>query len=338
MFADFDRKLEIDSMRETIVMQLSELIAGLTDAAAYPFSVESIEVRQTHISVVFLAGDYVYKVKKPVDYGFLNFSTLEKRRHYCEEEMRLNRRLAPEVYLGVVPITLSSSETIGVCLEGEGDPVEWAVKMRRLPDEATLAHRLAHGDVSPDVMRNLGRRIADFHGSADAGPHVSEFGRYDVVAGNALENFEQSVDQVGTSVSSAVFERIKMLTDAALSRHRELIGTRAGCGVPCDTHGDLRLDHVYLFPDRDPPGDMLVIDCIEFSERFRFADPVSDAAFLVTSLLMHGYRDLADDFSDAYFQASQDDEGRTLVSFYTAYRAVVRGKVEQWLEVSAAKE
>ena len=306
-------------------MTLSQLIEGLADPAAYPFSVGEVEVRQTHISAVFLAGDYVYKVKKPVDYGFLDFGTLDKRRHFCEEEVRLNRRLAPDVYLGVVPVTQCDGP---LCFEGDGELVEWAVKMRRLPDEATLQNRLQQDDVDVKVMRALASRIADFHARAESGPRIAAFGRFDVVAGNARENFEQSVAHVGTTVSDAVFTRVKTLTEDALTRCQPLIESRALRGIPRDTHGDLRLDHVYIFPDREPPDDLVVIDCIEFTERFRFADPVSDVAFLVMGLNLQGRRDLGREFLDAYSQASGDDEGRALVPFYTAYRAAVRGKVE----------
>ncbi len=262
-------------------MELPRMIAALMDPVAYPDPVREVEVRQTHISAVFLAGAYVYKVKKPVTFGFLDFGTVAKRRHYCEEEVRLNRRLAPEVYLGVVPVTRSGG---GLSVEGNGEVVEWAVKMRRLPDQATLQSRLQRGEVDVGVMEILAHKIAAFHAHAESGPRVADFGRFEVVAGNARENFEQSEAHRGSTVSRAVFERAKMLTEEALTRLRSLIAGRAERGVPRDTHGDLRLGHVYYFPDRKPPGDLVIIDCIEFNERFRFADPVSDMAFLVMGL------------------------------------------------------
>lgn len=306
-------------------LTLPELIAELTDPAAYPFFVDEVEVRQTHISAVFLAGDYVYKVKKPVDYEILDFGTLEKRRHYCEEEVRLNRRLAPDVYLGVVPVARSGE---GIRFEGDGEVIEWATKRRRLPDEATLQYRLRHDDVDVELIRNLGNRIAEFHANADSGPQITEYGRFDVVVGNARENFYQSMDQIGWTVSDAVFWRLATLTEEALARHRMLIASRADRDVPRDTHGDLRLGHVYVFPDREPPDDLVVIDCIEFTERFRFADPVADMAFLVMGLNQQGRRDLSREFVDAWLETWGDDKGRELVPFYTAYRAAVRGKVE----------
>ena len=306
-------------------MELSRLLQSLVEPSAYPFLVEDVEVRQTHISAVFLAGNYVYKVKKPVDYGFLDFGTLEKRRYYCDEEVRLNRRLAPDVYLGVVPVTLSGE---GLCFEGDGEPIEWAVKMRRLPDAATLQSRLQRGIVDADQIRSLARRIATFHAAAESGQRISALARFDVVAGNARENFDQTVDHVGISVNQSVWDRVRSLTEARLHKLRPLIESRAERGVARDTHGDLRLGHVYIFPDREPPDDLVVIDCIEFTERFRFADPIADMAFLLMGLNLNGERDLSREFLETYIDSSDDEEGRMLVPFYTAYRAVVRGKVE----------
>jgi aminoglycoside phosphotransferase family enzyme/predicted kinase len=306
-------------------MELTRLIDALSDPAAYPYPVEEVAVRQTHISVVFLAGDFAYKVKKPVSLGFLDFSTLTNRRHFCDEEVRLNRRLAPAVYLGVVSLVRAAD---GLKLEGKGEVVEWAVKMERLPPEATLEAHLLRGELTVAVVQNLARRIAAFHAGADAGTHISEFGRFDVVAGNARENFAQATPLVGTTLSPAVFERLTALTEEELTRLRPLIDDRAERDVPRDTHGDLHLDHVYLFPERPPRDDLVIIDCIEFNERFRFADPVADMAFLAMDLAFHGRRDLARAFAEAYFQASGDEGGRALLPLYTAYRAAVRGKVE----------
>jgi aminoglycoside phosphotransferase family enzyme/predicted kinase len=306
-------------------MDLERLIEALSDPAAYSHPAESVEVRHTHISVVFLAGRYAYKIKKPVNLGFLDFTTLAQRRHDCDEEVRLNRRLAPSVYLGVVPVTRTPT---GAEIAGPGATVEWAVQMVRLPDEARLQERLARGEVGPELLTALAARVAGFHAAAQGGPRVAAFGRFEVVARNARENFEQSAPQVGVTLSRALFDRLRELTEQWLARLRPLIEARAEHGVPRDTHGDLHLNHVYLFPDRPAPNDLVIIDCIEFNERFRYADPVADMAFLVMDLAFHGRRDLAAAFAETYFQASGDEEGRALLPFYTAYRAAVRGKVE----------
>jgi aminoglycoside phosphotransferase family enzyme/predicted kinase len=306
-------------------MDLPALLEALSVPAAYPHAVDAVAVRQTHISVVFLAGTYVYKLKKPVNLGFLDFSSLEKRRHFCEEEVRLNRRLAPHVYLGVMPITLSAGKPV---VEGAGDAVEWAVKMVRLPDEATLLHRLRRDELEPRLLDELAQRLARFHATAEGGPRVAAFGRFDVVARNVRENFEQAAAQIGITISQAVFDRLRGLFEEELTRRRDRIGERADRGVPRDTHGDLHLDHINLFPERPPPDDLAIIDCIEFNERFRFADPVADMAFLVMDLAFQGRRDLATTFAAAYFRASGDAAGRELLPLYVAYRAAVRGKVE----------
>lgn len=306
-------------------MDLASLIESLTNPTAYPHPVDKVEVRQTHISVVFLAGPFVYKIKKPVDLGFLDFSSLDKRRHFCDEEVRLNRRLAPAVYLGVVSII---REATGLRVEGQGEVVEWAVKMERLPDEATLEQRLLRGEVGLDRMDSLARMLAQFHARAECGPDNLAFRQFDVVARNVRENLEQPTEHMDVTVSRAVFDRLRTLTEDALVRLRTLIESRASRGMTRDTHGDLHLDHVYLFPERQPPADLAIIDCIEFNTRFRFTDPVADMAFLVMDLRFHDRQDLAQAFADAYFRASGDREGADLLDFYTAYRALVRAKVD----------
>src|SRR5262249_3080701 len=156
---------------------------------------------------------------------------------------------------------------------------EWAVKMERLPDDATLQSRLQRGAVNEAQLEALACKLAEFHSAAEGGARIALFGRFEVVAANARENFVQAAAHVGTTLSQAVHERARARTEAELARLRPLIESRAERGVPRDTHGDLRLEHVYVFPERPPPDDLVIIDCVEFNERFRFADPVSDMAF-----------------------------------------------------------
>jgi aminoglycoside phosphotransferase family enzyme len=168
------------------VVELARLIHELSLPGAYPEGTGPIEVRQTHISVVFLAGSHVYKVKKPVKLGFLDFSTSELRRVACFDEVRLNRRLAPDVYLGVSPIVLGPS---GLVFDGNGEPVDWAVKMRRLPDDASLLARLGRGELTPEVIERVAARLAAFHAEAERSPSSRTFGGLDAVAKNAQDNF-----------------------------------------------------------------------------------------------------------------------------------------------------
>lgn len=319
-------------------MELVRLIEALAHPAAYPFDVDAVEVHHTHISVVFLAGSFAYKIKKPVRLPFLDFSTLDKRLHYCREEVRLNRRLAPAVYLDVVPIARTAT---GVLVEGQGDVVDWAVKMTRLPQEASLEQRLARGQVDEGTVAELGRRLAFFHASAATGPDIVAAAQFDLVAQNARDNFEQSRDHVGVTVSSVVLERLRTITDTSLERLRPRIEQRVREGRPRDTHGDLHLDHVYLFPDCPAPQNLVIVDCIEFNERFRYADPIADMAFLAMDFIFHCHRRLARSFADAYFQAAADEPGRALLPFFMSYRAAVRAKVEgmeaQEIEVPASE-
>ena len=198
-------------------MDLDRLIDGLSRPVAYPFAIDAVEIVQTHISLVFLAGPFVYKIKKPVQMGFLDFSTLEKRRFFCEEEIRLNRRLAPHVYLGVVAVGQSAD---GLQFEASGEPVEWAVKMERLPSDATLQSRADRDQVPADLLQALAHRIAAFHVAAERGHHISSFGRFDVVAGNAREFRRLFADW--NDGQQAVFDRLRSLTEA-LEQLRPLI-------------------------------------------------------------------------------------------------------------------
>jgi uncharacterized protein len=306
-------------------MDLTRLIEALSDPSAYPYPVDVVEVRQTHISAVFLAGPYVYKIKKPVNPGFLDFSTLEKRLHYCEQEVHLNRRLAPNVYVGVVPVVQSEK---GVQIEGEGEPIEWAVKMLRLPDASTLQERLCHGEVAVEIVETFAGRVAAFHQEADTNERIAAFGYFEPVARLILDIFEQASQQIGVTVSQSVNDRAKKLAAEALTDLRPLIDGRAARGMTRNCHGDLHLDHVYFFPEKEPPSELVIIDCIEFNERFRFMDPVADMAFPTMDFAFHGRPDLARIFADAYFRVSNDQEGRSLLPLYTAYRATVRGAME----------
>jgi uncharacterized protein len=305
-------------------VDLAQLIDGLSRPAAYEHATDAVEVRQTHISTVFLAGEYAYKIKKPVNFGFLDFTELERRHQVCLDEVRLNRRLAPSVYLGVVPVVRSAQ---GLTVDREGEAVEWAVKMRRLPDHATLLSAMQRGELTQGRLEAVAGRVASFHRSADRGPHIAAFGKFDVVAGNARENFAQAAPEVGFTLSAPVFEELRNLTEAKLAEARPLIDDRAARGVPCDGHGDLRLEHIYLFPGEPPPGDLVIIDCLEYTERFRFADPVSDIAFATMELEFAGRADAARTLAEAYFRFSGDDAGRPLLPLYVAYRSIVRGKV-----------
>ena len=306
-------------------MDLLPMLERLSNPEAYPNSVKSVELRQTHISVVCVTNDIVYKIKKPVKFSFLDFSSLEKRRFYCEREVELNRRLALDVYLGVVPIVFAEGR---LRVDAPGEPIEWAVKMRRLPEAASLEQRLLRDEVGPQLIKLLARRVAGFHAAAPADSRIARYGSFDAVAKSILDNLIVGRIRDATLMDDVLFARLEKLTGQRLESSRALIDQRAGRGVPRDTHGDLHLDHVYVFPERLPPADLCIIDCIEFNEEFRYIDPIADVAFLVMDLKFHGRGDLARVLTDEYFDATGDSEGRQLLPLYVSYRAAVRAKVE----------
>jgi aminoglycoside phosphotransferase family enzyme/predicted kinase len=306
-------------------MDIARLIDALSRPEAYPHPVDTIQVVQTHISVVFLTGSSVYKIKKPVRMGFLDFSTLERRHHFCQRELILNRRLAPSVYLDFVTIT-RQNDTLRI--GGDGPAVEWAVHMHQLPENANLLSHLESGTLHPSMLEALGQRIAAFHALAHRDLNLADLGRAETVLNNALENFSQSRGAIGVTIHPQVFQRLEELTRQLGESHRLLMDRRVAEGRIRDTHGDLRLDHVYWLPDSAPPDDITIIDCIEFNDAFRYADTVADIAFLAMDLGYRGRQDLADRLMQAYFRHADDPEGTKLLAFYVAYRSAVRAKVD----------
>jgi aminoglycoside phosphotransferase family enzyme/predicted kinase len=313
---------------------IQDLMEDLCKPSVYPHEVDCVERIQTHISVVFLAGGYAYKLKKPLDLGFLDYTTLDKRLDCCEQEVRLNRRLAPTVYCGVVPIRNSRGS---VCVGQEMDErdagrtdkdlIECAVKMVRLPSDRTFRSLLSRGELTSERLDQLAQKLVAFYAAADAGGEVSRMGDWPMVARNCQENFEQIAPFVGQTLSAKLYGRLGQYTEVALQKHRSVVEKRARENVPRDTHGDLRLEHAYAWAKEGGLPDVLVVDCIEFNKRFRYADPVSDIAFLAMELEYEGRPDLSQAFTESYFRRSGDLEGLKLLPFYIAYRHVVRGKV-----------
>lgn len=266
-----------------------------------------IEVRRTHLSEVFLTPTRVLKVKRPVDLGFVDFTTRATRTAACEAEIRLNRRLAPDVYLGLR--TLPDGET--------------AVEMRRLPDQDSLLSRLERGAVDETLIRRVADRIARFHAEAETSPEIARYGTCDAFRRNAVDNFVQSAPAIRRTIHPDVHRKALAATEASLDRLRPQIDARAAEGFVRDTHGDLRLEHVYI----DDAGEIRIIDCIEFSDRYRYADTALDIAFLYMDLAVRGRRDLAEVLFDTWTTSSGDTGARALLPSYVAYRSAVRGKV-----------
>jgi aminoglycoside phosphotransferase family enzyme len=305
----------------------AELVASLSRREAWPDADggPAIEIRQTHISVVFLAGSRAFKLKKPVDLGFLDQSTRAARLAACEAEVRLNERLAPGIYLGVAPIRRrGSSWSAGEPGETLGPDDEPAVVMRRLPDDRSLAALLGAGALGSEVASRLGRKLARFHAQARAGAGISEHARFDAVGRNVLDNFDALREDVA---GPRVVRLARSLMERELAGMRELIESRALAGRAREGHGDLRLEHAYSLPGQGLPDDLAIVDCVEFSERYRCGDPIADVAFLVMDLEAHGRADLGRVLSDAWIEESGDSGAARLLPLYVGYRHAVRAKV-----------
>ncbi|MEX0821301.1 MAG: AAA family ATPase [Rhodothermales bacterium] len=298
----------------------NDLIDVLRSPEAYPHDPESVQVKQTHASWVFLVDAYVYKIKKPVSLGFLDFSTLEKRKHFCEQEVRLNRRLCPDLYLGVVPISRSKD---GYVLEDDRDIVEYAVKMRRLDGGAFAVDLVDEERLETSDLDRVVDVLAAFYDEETPSPEMAAWGRPDRLALSTDENFEQTLDFTGMLLSPPAFHTIQTYTDGFLDAHVRHFNERRAGGHILDCHGDLHLEHVYLKPDG-----VCIYDCIEFNERFRTIDVASDVAFLAMDLDVHGRPDLSMYFGERMADRLSDPDLLRLLDFYKCYRAVVRAKVE----------
>jgi uncharacterized protein len=295
------------------------MIEALLDPKAYPHPAEDIRLHETHISWVFLAGDFAYKLKKPVNLGFIDLSTLERRAADCEAEVRLNRRLSPDMYLGVVDVVENQGRySIG----GEGRPVEPAVQMRRLPEQGMLPNLLAEGTADPRLMRRLAKRVARFHATAATGQGVDEFGSLATVTDNWEENFTQIGPFLDRVVSSSVNDFLRRYVADFLKKHADLLKQRVANGRIRDGHGDLHASSICVEGRR-----LHLFDCIEFAPRYRCADVAAEVAFLSMDLSHRGFADLGRAFVDEYVRASGDTEILRLLDFYRCYRAFVRGKV-----------
>jgi hypothetical protein len=301
--------------------QLPELVEALLDAKTYPEAPERVQLMQTQMSFVFIAGDRVYKVKKPVNLGYLDYTTLEKRRFFCQREVELNRRLCPEAYLGVVPVVKARGK---INLGGRGRVIDYAVKMRYLPQDRMMNVLLAANQVSTEMVTRVAQRLVDFHQKAETSATISAFGDIGAIKVNTEENFDQTEKSIGRAISQEKYQRIKNYTRRFIENNAPLFRQRVAEGRIRDCHGDLHAAHI-CFTDG-----ICIYDCIEFNDRFRYGDVASEIAFLAMDLDHYGRADLSLSFVNAYAALSQDREMLKLLNFYKCYRAYVRGKVESF--------
>ena len=296
-----------------------ELIAALHDPRAYGHPVQNLRLIETHISWVFLTGSFAYKIKKPVDLGFLDFSTLEKRRHYCAEELRLNRRFAPEIYLELVEIRGSVKEPR---IDGDGDIVEYAIRMLEFPQSCLLSARAADGRLRAETVDAIAASLATIHASSDPAEAASAYGSAELVEHWSNENLVQIAAAIPTGdLPNSYFELKRWYRENATLLAK--VESRRRQGFVRDCHGDLHLGNMALIDER-----VRFFDCIEFNPELRWIDTVSEAAFVAMDLHARGFPAYCWRFVNHYLQRGGDYDGVALLRYYFVYRALVRAKVE----------
>ncbi len=297
----------------------SQLIDALRAAAIREHGPEAVELLETHISWILLIGDRAYKIKKPVDLGFVDFTTLEIRHRCCREELRLNGRLAPELYLDVVAITGTPEQPR---LAGGGTPIEYAVRMKRFPQTALLSHVLERGELRPSHIDALARGVAEFHREIETAAEGSPFGTPDNVVQPVRDNFAHVADSPTDEDAQKRVEQLRQWSEREWAALREDFADRKKQGCIRECHGDMHLGNIVLLDER-----ITIFDCIEFNENLRWIDVMSEAAFAAMDLEDRGRADLGHRFLNAYLERTGDYGGLSVFRFYAAYRAMVRAKV-----------
>lgn len=294
-------------------------VAALQRARAWPQSAENVEVIETHISTVLLGGDYAYKLKKPVDFGFLDFTGLEQRHYFCTEEVRLNRRLAPYLYLDVIPVTENAG---GLKLGGTGKVVDYAVKMRRFPQSALLGNRAQRGALEYDLIERLADKLADFHAAT---PIATDpfYGAPDRISRRALENFDAPERNFAGQKQAVRLQRLRIWTQEAAQRLAAVFTRRQREGHVRECHGDLHLDNIIAWDNG-----LAAFDCIEFAPDLRWIDTANDIAFTIMDLYFRAQPVAAHHLLNAYLERSGDYSALEVIPFYSVYRAMVRIKVD----------
>ena len=299
---------------------LREKVSHLSRPESYPEKPVAVEVVQTHMSCVFLTGHHAWKLKKPVRHDFLDFSTLEARRADCEEELRLNRRLARDVYLEVVPLAVTPEGALR--LGGDGLIVDWLVKMRRLPAQLMLDHAIRNGSVARPDVRRFALALADFYRRAepialDAAQHRQRLER-------GIRANQDGLSPPEYSMPADLVQSITSRQLDALARDASLFDARVTQRRIVEGHGDLRPEHVCLGPEP------LFIDCLEFNRDWRLLDPADELAYLAMECELAGAPWIGEVVFDTYRESTGDDPPAALVRFYKAYRATVRAKLSAW--------
>ena len=295
------------------------LIAALQNPALYPHPVERFELIETHISWVLLTGPFAYKIKKPVNFGFLDFTTLDARKHFCNEELHLNQRLTQGLYLQVLPITGSEEAPQ---LGGDGPVIEYALQMRQFPQSQLLTNVLARGELKPSHIDELALQIATFHQQTPRVPAEHVLGNAEAAMAPVRQNFEQARAMLSEHADLQQLAALESWAEITFARIQPQLDQRKADGFVRECHGDIHLGNATLLD-----GKVALFDCIEFNEPFRLIDIVCDAAFLAMDLEDRGLHALSRRFISQWLEHTGDYAGLELLNFYKAYRAMVRAKV-----------
>lgn len=291
----------------------------------YGRGVKRVRLIQTHTSWVFLTGEYCYKVKKPVNFGFLDYTTLSARRFFCNEEFRLNRQLSPDIYLEVLPITAGRT---GLELGGRGRVIDYCIKMRELPQDRIMTEQLKRGGLTFAHVDTIAREVAEFHRNAERGPQVAQYGSSEIVKLNWDENFAQTMEFRGRTITYPQFDTIKREVERFIRDKRHLFRHRREAGYVRKCHGDLHSKNIFILEsDGSNRSEVRIFDCIEFNPRFSCSDVAAEVAFMVMDLDYHSRHELANFFVERYVEYANDPGLLRLLDFYLCYRAYVRGKV-----------
>jgi len=305
-------------------VNLPVLIQQMLQPGFYPHKVtEPIQLIQTHISYVLLTGDYAYKLKKAVNFGFLDFSTLEKRKHFCQEELRLNQRGAAELYLEVLPVTMVDEQHH---LAGTGKAVEYALKMRQFPQEFLFSTLFEQGKLNETHLEDLGKVVAQYHAKSATDDYIRSFGEVPQVRAAIDENYQQTEKYIGGPQTPKQFQETKKYTDNFFVERPELFTSRVENNYIRECHGDLHMRNIALWNDK-----ITLFDCIEFNEPFRFVDVMYDVAFTVMDLEARHSPNLANAFLNTYVEQTGDWEGLQVLPLYLSRQAYVRAKVTSFL-------
>ena len=295
----------------------TQVVKALMNPDAYEEKPGKIELVQTHISFVFLTKNFVYKMKKAVNLGFLDFTSLERRRFFCEKELELNRRLCRDMYLAVVPITKNDA----IKINGDGETVEYVVKMRRIPQEQMMSKLIEKNKVDNKLVDRIAKLISEFHSKAETNSRISGFGSVETIKTNWRENFEQTEEYAGKTIFIEDAKLIRERVEDFVEENASLFKKRIAEGRVKDCHGDIHSGNIFA------TDGIYIFDAIEFNERFRYSDVAADVSFLSMDLDFRKRSDLSDFLVERYVKYSGDQELTKLLPFYKCYRAYVRGKV-----------